>query len=1309
MDGTARQRQGLAQAANGGPRTPGKSGRNALNTPAEALTRFATSFDITLPPIDEKVSPSKRSRSPRHEIARKISMLSYRDSVALERVFRELCTCTPAMWSRDDFLSLILARLTKTAVEVKETMTPRSKFQLTAENLNRVNHLREDTDDDTAPPSPTLEVKHGPKNPVIQASLEPLLPLAVDSRNTSFRTSFTSDRMKLSQETAPTSVDSCSQASQYSMVSLPFSTAAQLESMAKLETKAKEDWATSDAHVPKLSSPAPQQVGTLVKSPSPPSSPIPKHVAREPSPPKTPTKPRAYYRIESIPKHGLVPIQLPLSTGTLPFELQLEAYRVMRSCKLEPADFDRRWQDRSFGSLRRLADEVGVSKGFRKVSKRDFDQSTLCARLHFSDSKSGPVFDFELLRPRKEHAHSFERKWGRDRILSVDIPNLLKPPDTRNGHMDGKQVKEYFQEMLKSNHMFAGRTWFCYHLKAKTRKPSEHAEVIPGTYSASFFALDGPGLESVSVAQLTDWWLKLRKNRKTAAAKIFSRLDLGQSRTVPTLTFAPDQIIYDVPDKMPTSHADSNEFRDFSVFDLTDPNGTAFDPDRTMNDGCSEISVAAMASIAKLLELDYIPTAVQARIFGAKGLWFRSPGNVPTNPSYSDVWIKISRSQIKVKRDLVDMNEDLELRTLNVVKYSEPAKPATLPPGFLTILEDRGVPARNILDAAEKQIEFNLAEFHSALDADEPELHDWMYKNKQINGQRLRTDSEEKIMKMLEAGFRPKENPFLRAEVMWSAKGVFDMEGKSFRLKLGRSTNLFGLCDPLDVLQPGQVCVNIPGFRDPVTGEVISNLHGRDIIVSRNPGRRNSDMQKVRVVSPPELAHLQNVIVFSAKGRRPPADMLSGGDYDGDTFWLTWYPELVDPFRNAPAPWRLPTLSEFGITQDTTTLQEDAMIPECDSEPLSDEHVRAFIHRRVVARMEFSLLPIIALDHGSLIYWDGGIRSQGAKVLCDLHDIIIDSDKQGLTFHQQAYVAIRKKHSIPLNLQIPAHRKFTKNQSEEDALDRRSWAEIKDTDIIDRLYFHVVKRKIDEGMARAEVILGMPDSLPSADADLTAVADDRLASDDPAIVQEMKALCNALKRPRRTWQEGGGTLGVHRERRQKFDWAPVASKALEEYLVIQPVNPHHPAVAEWLRPRGQTPTIWAEIKASTLARLYYDSDRFIFAMASGDLCHLKSMSRESRFIRMDMYLTMKQHRRKTVEDPDDDFEDDDGIQPVPVVPSLRRKRKSNELEESAPAAPTADDSIEQPQSASHGADDVDDGGKMYMMCKLPRSFDDGRR
>ena len=66
-----------------------------------------------------------------------------------------------------------------------------------------------------------------------------------------------------------------------------------------------------------------------------------------------------------------------------------------------------------------------------------------------------------------------------------------------------------------------------------------------------------------------------------------------------------------------------------------------------------------------------------------------------------------------------------------------------------------------------------------------------------------------------------------------------------------------------------------------------------DVLVTRNPCVHPGDVRKLKCVYKKELSHLFNVVVFSSKGQRPQQDMMSGGDLDGDEFFVCWDKKLL--------------------------------------------------------------------------------------------------------------------------------------------------------------------------------------------------------------------------------------------------------------------------------------------------------------------------------------------------------------------------------------------------------------------------------
>ena len=63
--------------------------------------------------------------------------------------------------------------------------------------------------------------------------------------------------------------------------------------------------------------------------------------------------------------------------------------------------------------------------------------------------------------------------------------------------------------------------------------------------------------------------------------------------------------------------------------------------------------------------------------------------------------------------------------------------------------------------------------------------------------------------------------------------------------------------------------------------------------MTRNPCLNPGDLRLLQGVDRPELRHLHNVVVFSSKGERPTCNMMSGGDLDGDVYFVCWDQQLI--------------------------------------------------------------------------------------------------------------------------------------------------------------------------------------------------------------------------------------------------------------------------------------------------------------------------------------------------------------------------------------------------------------------------------
>ena len=105
-----------------------------------------------------------------------------------------------------------------------------------------------------------------------------------------------------------------------------------------------------------------------------------------------------------------------------------------------------------------------------------------------------------------------------------------------------------------------------------------------------------------------------------------------------------------------------------------------------------------------------------------------------------------------------------------------------------------------------------------------------------------------------------------------------DDANRKSRILIPESRLLFGICDPTGLLKEGEcaVCVTMEG--DGARRTIVNT----EVLVTRNPCLHPGDLQKFRAVQHYRLAHLTDCIVFPTRGRRPSADLMSGGDLDGD-------------------------------------------------------------------------------------------------------------------------------------------------------------------------------------------------------------------------------------------------------------------------------------------------------------------------------------------------------------------------------------------------------------------------------------------
>ena len=1301
-------------------------------------------------PYKERNSPSKRRKSPGHDIVFQIQFLYFQDPDSLEKVVEEFRLRSPTLHNNDDKLNLLFETLSIAVNSIKKSGTPGSSRrqleatpspersglqQATSMGLSISAPKTKDTPTSMGPPdsvsktkdtptsshwpprllqstqvekeeevkppdSPTLSIKTVRKmqldkiaqHPQLPPPMEPLKVFAgITSANTSFTTN-TSANTSFSSE-AHSSQNSLA-SSQTSIDSLPCMDGANdladiasnrsqipMSSWNVSEFDARFDEAQKSLQLnkPQMSSiesgrtkTPPTSVGpdqqhvylpaelllenstTKQTTGLPNASPPKERVeAAEDAPKESPGKQLGeHIRVRHIPTHGLMgSLVLSPALLLLPFELRYECARVMSACNLTAGELEARWQrPRNLDSLGKIAKAYAPT--FHPSSDATYEACSYQLKLRYSRSKdnSKPLFEPEDLQLGQDHLNSLQRKFGCDRLLFVDTDSLDKVPKQLRLTGQKDHIRQRFLEMLKQPQRFLGRTWLQFHGQPKksNRKSTNPNAARPGGMQFIFLALssDDGSLPPLGLRDVVGWAIPFAHNLMSSWCKVYARLDLRISRAVLVVYLEPSDVEFP-DDVFATEDPPDSRFND-PKFALQFAENEIYKPDTVMNDGCSLADPYIFWLIEQEFGCTFATALAQFRFAGAKGVIYRkqigrsrpyNPGVRPAGPL-----IRIHPSQLKVfpGHNLQKQHYDKHYWALYIVRISNPAQPSVLYMDFLPILIDRGVPSEVIEEIALQSAKLETEDFLQAI-YDPGKLRGWIHKeNAALENQRRDHDIGtlagfpkarlERAICMIESGFEATKFKPLAEDVENAAAVAFERKKKFFRIALPESTNVVGVADLTGTLEPGEVyfAPSTP-FIDPITRLPCSCIEG-DVLVARSPSARPSDIQRMRAVRRPELGDIFDVVVFSAKGPRPPADKLSGGDYDGDTYWLCWDRRLVEPFENAPAPQQLPDPTSLGIKVDKRK------VGDIVADPDSEAQIRLFVQMATANRMQFNLLGVVTKTLGRVTHLEG-LHTRRATALMDLKDLIMDSDKNGRTFDFDAWETFKEEYKL-YNLPIPAHFKYT-NPVEEDQVDEIQYKPKDSNNIIDKVFFDVLGRTFDSAIKEAKVILSRA---TMEDTDLAVLYEQlrQQSEADPFAEMELKNLKENLQNLQRSWGQHMGRYKTLKKQQEKvFAWDTAVLDCRRGYDAIVPLHDTaHVVVREWTRRSANELTVWDRLKASAMAKLLSDKKMW-FQIAGSEICQIKAETYpQYRILPMFAYKLLGPRRapKRKVDVLDDDAE-----------------------------------------------------------------------
>ncbi|OMO59796.1 RNA-dependent RNA polymerase, eukaryotic-type [Corchorus olitorius] len=384
---------------------------------------------------------------------------------------------------------------------------------------------------------------------------------------------------------------------------------------------------------------------------------------------------------------------------------------------------------------------------------------------------------------------------------------------------------------------------------------------------------------------------------------------------------------------------------------------TTDDTDYCFSDGIGKISLPFARQVAMKCGLNLeneIPSAFQIRYGGYKGV------------------VAVDRNSFKkmsLRRSMLKF--DSRVRMLNVTKWSE-SMPCFLNREIVALLSTLGVKDEVLEKLQEEQLCVlgkMLTNREAALDA-----------LQSIGG----ADSKNILVNMLLQGYEPNVEPYLSMMLLAHHESLLSDLKTRCRIFVPKGRVLLGCLDETGILNYGQVFVRLKLRKAELECPDQSYFHKVDektaivigkVVVTKNPCLHPGDVRVLEAVYDAQLEEkgLVDCLVFPQKGERPHPNECSGGDLDGDQFFISWDKDLIPCQTDAPMDY---TARRPRIMDHDVTLEE--------------------IHKFFVDYMINDNLGAISTAH--LVHADrepDKARSTKCLELADLHSMAVDFAKTG--------------------------------------------------------------------------------------------------------------------------------------------------------------------------------------------------------------------------------------------------------------------------------------------------------------------------
>jgi hypothetical protein len=292
---------------------------------------------------------------------------------------------------------------------------------------------------------------------------------------------------------------------------------------------------------------------------------------------------------------------------------------------------------------------------------------------------------------------------------------------------------------------------------------------------------------------------------------------------------------------------------------------------------------------------------------------------------------------------------------------------------FIKILEDMGVDDKFFLNLQAEEVQRLRMITESSMNAS-------TFLKRQTIGTSIHLPWLINHLAILDLDFR--NDGFLRDVLEMAILVELRLLKHKTRIPVKEGWHLHGLMDETGFLQEGQIYCS-------VTVDGIQNvIQGKNLIITRAPALHPGDVQLAEGVMPPPgspLLRLSNCICFSQKGSRDLPSKLSGGDLDGDRYYVMW-DENARPKRYFdPADYPRQKPDELDRPVERTDMT-DFFLKFMETDQLG----RIAVLHRVLADQE-----------------ESGTLDPKCIILAEMHSTAVDFSKTGIPVSSISYCSIR--------------------------------------------------------------------------------------------------------------------------------------------------------------------------------------------------------------------------------------------------------------------------------------------------------------